>query len=411
MLTRIRNLVVAVGIAAMMTVGTTAHATVAPSAPAATGVGVGGRPCTLTTVERVDHVVPDGSMRASTAANAATVTWLKGPSGEIPVPGPAKGWSPLTATAAELAFFGLAPRPSGPAQLADWKAEWANYSGFSTATPSDCVSAPDGSGLPGVGAGGSATAAGTSATASFTDPPNCAVLTCFPFWAGLVATAGSSYTEAYARTVPQTEFNTCSPTDGHVAWVGLGAWGGSGKLLQNGLATAGDLPQGTVQAFYQAILPGGGSGYIVDSDAVGKIHIGDTVSMSTTYNQTAQTFSFSWHDQSTGKVYPRGPFPSIGGHPASAYYDGGYAEVIDERTLVGQLDKMRNFGVQRWDQARVYSNGSSSYIGIRAAPHHVGPTMTSVDKQHTLVSVTGDTTEAFHDTWDQCGKVEPPPGG
>lgn len=26
---------------------------------------------------------------------------------------------------------------------------------------------------------------------------------------------------------------------------------------------------------------------------------------------------------------------------------------------------------------------------------------------HTLVSVTGDTTEAFHDTWDQCGIVEP----
>lgn len=83
--------------------------------------------------------------------------------------------------------------------------------------------------------------------------------------------------------------------------------------------------------------------------------------------------------------------------------------MIDERTEVGgQYDKIRDFGTQTWDQARVYVNGSSSYSGIRAVPH-LGPTMTNDAETEILVSPAGTTTESFYDSWEQCGTVEPPP--
>lgn len=373
---------------------------------------VGGQPCQVLPVSRVTHVVPDGSMTPSTASDAATVTWFDDNGFEIPEPTPARGWTPLTASASQLAFFGLPPRPANPAQLADWEASWANYSGFEVnqqpcITPFHTVlpSAPaNDTVMPGMAAQQSAATGAAESAAT----PDCSVLTCSPNWAGLVDTDGASYTEAYARTTIQSENNSCSPDDAHADWVGLGGWGSS-QLLQNGVGSAGNVTG--FFAWWEAIDGTDDTHQVRESMA---LSAGDVVSMSTTYNPSAETVTFSWHNQTTGQLATVGPMFSIpvGGGVmifTSRFFDGTKAEAIDERTEVGgNYDKIRDFGTQTWDQARVYSNGSSSYSGMRTVPH-IGPTMTNEAQTQTLVSVTGDTTEAFHDTWQQCGSVEPAP--
>lgn len=212
----------------------------------------------------------------------------------------------------------------------------------------------------------------------------------------------------YARTVLQIELSTCSPADAHSDWVGLGGWDGR-PLLQNGIASAGNVSG--FFAWWEAL---NSSHDTFQVTAPLTVHTGDVVSMSTTYNKTAKTVTFSWHNQTTGKVVAIGPMASIETHdsvvlPTWEFYDGSTGEVIDERPEVGGVyDKIRNFGSQSWDQARVYANGSTSYSGIRSVPH-LGPTMTNDAQTKTLVTPTGTTTEAFRDSWDQCGAVEAPP--
>ncbi len=253
---------------------------------------------------------------------------------------PPSRWNPLNSSPAELAYYAIPQRPSAPDALSKWTDEWgpAHYRGISRLNA--ICSGNAGSSRYASGEGGN--------------------------WAGVVDNGVGDYTQAYAGV---TEPGTTDPCPSGVAifdaWSGLGGWTGSGNLLQAGV-TVGDphapASAGGDVAFWEAInataptnpqfLPGN------------FINPGDDIHFSTRYDLATGTVLFSWHNYTNGVTYSAGT-GTINGYPAANYYDGRYADFIDEQ-VAG--DYVRQYAGAPWHNAGVTRANGAAILAF-TMPH------------------------------------------
>lgn len=217
---------------------------------------------------------------------------------------PPKGWSPLTATAAELRSYGFPQRPTNAALLAGWQQAFANWKGFSSGDV--CV-------RKGV----------SHAYYSTLYSEN---------WSGFASVDGGA-TQA-SGTFKQGSFvEACPHQSAHGTWAGLGGYKTS-RLIQAGT----DVFIGNLNddyAWWEILnhdIPVD-TGEVVESL---EVNAGDTISTSTTYkaasggNQAVAEFSTT--NATTGYSEPPVIVTAVQGYPVADFYDGSTADYIDERT-------------------------------------------------------------------------------
>lgn len=154
------------------------------------------------------------------APDSATVALFQDPNGgQVSTPIPPRGWSPQTASAAELDYYGYPSRPSDAQSLSAWITAAKAFHGFGS--PGLCEdttyrNAP----LP--------TPPATSPTGSYNTSVSSSN------YAG-VYNGATNISKVYARRV-NTGYNsgTCASNAEHSAWVGIGGFGGN-PLIQNGV--------------------------------------------------------------------------------------------------------------------------------------------------------------------------------
>jgi hypothetical protein len=317
----------------------------------------------------------------------------------VPVRNPPPSWSPLTATDAELDYYGLPPRPSSAAEVAEWAAEWASYTW--SPPPALCVAR------------------------------DLRAATYSPTWAGAIALGRNDYTRVVARlTEPTASYCPGSSPSSHVSWVGLGGFNTDGGLMQNGTIQTGKIvvdpsTKRQLDHFWFELISGGtpahdtGIWMLNFNDTEGgvgaKVKSGDVIDVATAYIPSAKKVKFYFHNVSTGYVKTIGPtdhFPdkdNVRFSVESAYY-GGTAEVIDERTEnleSKKYDQLRKFTPVQWRSAKVSFAGGTP-VPIRQAPKHAGLTMWS-KASGTMAGPDGNglPADAFNDNWRGCGVVEP----
>jgi hypothetical protein len=240
---------------------------------------------------------------------------------------PPRGWRPLTATDAELAYYRLPARPTDPAKLRAWTGEWSHYAPMTPVRM--CVDH-------------------SHAHSAQADR-----------WSGMITQGRSDFTEAYANVKIADTIANCMVSSWVTSWVGLGGWNSKG-LLQNGYDD-GPGALGDLKAWWEAIDTNG-----VDAGVIflsGGLHMlrGDSMNMATTYNAAAGTVQFGWHDLNTGEVVVIGPLTGINGKSTRNYYNGATADYIIER--VGSYD-LRDYQYQLWANASAkIADGTQRYVG------------------------------------------------
>jgi len=287
---------------------------------------------------------------------------------------PPAAWNPLTASAAELAYYDIPARPTVPENLTQWSDEWgpAHFRGF-TRLESIC-SGNAGSLRYGSSSGGN--------------------------WAGIVDDGSvGDYTQAYAGvTEPGTGDPCTKPVAIFDSWAGLGGFAGAGNLLQAGV-TVGDpyapSSAGGDVAFWEAL---NGTTQINPQFLPGDfIAPGDDIHFSTRYDLATATVLFSWHNYTNG-VTVSGGTGTIGGYPASAFYDGRYADFINEQIHGAAV---RQYSSVPWHDAGVTRSNGAPILAF-AMPHFG---LYSNDNGPTTQHLNPDSTSggtSFVDAWQAC---------
>jgi hypothetical protein len=367
----------------LATIGLLAVPSVATGLPAGPGGGTSGPSksgCIPLKLSSVSRAAPGGSW--ATAAGAATVYRFELAGSPVEQRIPPASWRPLTATAAELAFYGIPARPADPAARAAWTAEWHNYTGF--AAPGICTRV-------GVKSNRASRPAGPFRAGISNDSSR--------NWSGMVANA-HTFTKVYANIGQPTTHVGCVH-DAHSTWVGLGGWYTNNRLLQNGTDDNGPLNK--PYAWWEAIDPYFDTKEQVEYNLT--VSPGASVNMSTTYTPGGNgSVSFAWHNNNTGKVATVGPLTSIAGAPTRYYYDGSSAEVIDERPTLsdGLLASLRNYSPTHWGNAKVWASNLSG-AAIRNVEHFGVDMYDTQGTQLAHVYGSGLSSLEFIDYWNHCG--------
>jgi hypothetical protein len=358
--------------------------------------------CSVVTSQHAENPNQPGVEAAPTAETATVnVVDLLGSQSTVAIP-PAS-WKPLTASDTELAYYGFPDRPRDPAGLSAWNAEWSHYT--RTVVPTMCVGdsaalEPDGAVLDPLGdlLGGS-------------DVSN-AAYTSFN-WAGVAAKARTNYTTAYgSMVVPNQAVCAGTQTSEHVAWVGLGAWGGGGKLLQNGLEQYGSGLTNTL--WYEGLNTTYDTHIVRISSPTAAP--GQTVNVATKYQSGTVTFSF--HNLATG-VAANPAFSTMAAYNRSTgaltnvavsnFYDGRSAEAVDERPYsfsAAKYYQLRNFGRNSWYEASAATGTFTTRTAMRDLPHDA-ITMKNRSGSTVLAAPGAGTTQLrFYDDWKNCGVME-----
>jgi hypothetical protein len=95
---------------------------------------------------------------------------------------------------------------------------------------------------------------------------------------------------------------------------------------------------------------------------------GDVINISTEYFAPGTAnggsnggIQFGFNNLTTGINSSSAIIHSMGGLPASSFYNGSSGETIDERYSVsGVPQQMRRYGTTFWSNARIYQNGSTA---------------------------------------------------
>lgn len=348
------------------------------------------------------------SVNSSDIAGDATVIGYapKGASrAEITVNVPPSSWTPIGATSAELAFYGIPTAQESSESSASWTSEWSNFT--SPAPTGMCISSDYNSAA--ISSPGSVTSDATDCVSSPTSAN----------WEG-VLDCGSGYTEMYGSvTVPSTEYCPGSYASTHSMWVGLGGWTGTTGLLQNGIEQANDPP--TNQYWYQAIdVTDGYNTNLIEPTGSNHPSVGDTVHLSTTYdpNTAPPTAIFSFHDLTSGfdQQYSEAYFTDYATKAtfyASQAYDGSSAEAVDERTNTPAVTfpYLRDFGTDDWSLVQVADNGGSlspwrnqsEHTGFDMLDYTYNAQNTQTPPEENFAQSSASGTENFDGEWANCG--------
>lgn len=280
---------------------------------------------------------------------------------------------------AELNFFGFPPRPTTSAAMASWHDQFsaANYDGVVALAGNGAVCATAESPV--------TTSSGSLDTNPDDQDVNDVTVTVekSPNWAGIVDDSSGGYDYVYGKASLPNTMSYCAGSDpsSYASWVGIGGFGLSKPLIQNGVSSGG--PDGGPLAPYiwTAVLQGrtGPSAYFPISSSQFKVAQGDTISMSTHYVTTpARYVSFYFHDFTQGEVLDlvlTGKDNTQVDNPDQLapgnikdYYDGDTAEVINEREYNGSTDKyteLRNHTLTTWTGAAASTGAASDAKPIR----------------------------------------------
>lgn len=257
----------------------------------------------------VENLLPDGTLAApdATAPTGTGKRYLFDAGGyTVPQVVAPAGWNPLTATDAELATFGVEPRPTDPQALADWNAAYSHWTG--SASPGMCQ----------------------LLVSNFSSSPN---------WAGIANY--SSNPSAFKRssgTFVQPKFEAvCAHASSHSIWSGLGG-DGTPHLMQSGTAPS-QSSLNAIAAWWEAISPNFDT-YQQNFTGLA-ISPGQTVRATTTYvpatSSAAGQATMSVYNVGTGKNASTGSIGSIDGIPISSFYNGATSEFVDERPTASGL--------------------------------------------------------------------------
>ena len=273
---------------------------------------------------------------------------------EMDVPVAPSTFAPLNATDADLAVFGLPPRPVDSTSLASW-----------TSLMEAWRPTPD-AGLC-VGPNGLTFSSHVNGT-----------------WSGKVASASTTTWNTVSGWFTQPTFNAagCSQSS-EVSWVGLGGYG-SPDLVQDGTY----MEQGPKYwAFYEYL---------------NSAHQNPPITMSSVTVHPGNVFdSYVYYQSSTGKVEfyvqneSNGTNQTVWLTGGSAYYNGQAADFIDERPWTSLPD----FGSIPWTNA-----GEGQLDG---SWHNLGdqnPITQIMEPGSTLLAEPGGMTSStsFRDYWYHC---------
>jgi Peptidase A4 family len=289
---------------------------------------------------------------------------------------PPAGFKPLTASAAQLAAYGLPPRPTNAADLASWTKLMSHLT--TLVAPDISVSAAQHNNLPqrpSVQAGGQA---GVS-----TGSTN--------IWSGYVSKESGStyYNDVFGEWVqPSISATSCSGAT-HLSWVGLGGYG-TAKLIQDGTNQSN-------QAWYEYLGAGGTGVSITLLPASLGIHSGDTIAAWTSYS--AGTAYWTVEDVTNGKA------SSASLSSASSFYDGSSAEFIDERTTFGTTPSpLADYSATDWTSASAEITSTGYKDALSSLTNVTQLTMVNPGTGHTLATALneGSNGYTFQTAWKNC---------
>lgn len=294
---------------------------------------------------------------------------------------PPRSFSPATASAATLAEYGFPPRPSDSAGKQRWSNKWAaNFKGVPL--PQLCSS--NRSNRPASQASSSAqpgTPTGDTASSSN--------------WAGIVGYWASKFVAVQGDWVQSHVHDCgCGTTDtDESSWSGIGGWGGSQSLIQEGTSMQGT---GSMFAWYEYLHACSTSGCNPPELIMRSVPVSGGMQVHTyTAYQTSNS-------QANFLVCANGTCQSIVATLDSSYYQGLYAENIDERPSYGcgtncsYYKPLTNFLYNDWTNSEAEAT-SGTWYSLENIPAW-GVTMVNTSGQ-TLVTPTAFGSTTMTDTW------------
>jgi len=292
------------------------------------------------------------------------------------VPIPPVGFDPLGATDAQLASYGLPPRPTDTAELVSWSTDMASWK--RNPDPGLCATDYRADAL-------LRASDGTDSIVADESSYN---------WAGYIAERS---TNTYVAV--QGDFHQPSSLSTSCSGSTLASWTGFGgfytqKLIQAGTAYL--AGSSTPVAWYEYLGPNGAGINLTVMSGV-TVRAGDRIhTYEVIQTSTGQT-TFYVADNTTGTSKSVIKTLSV-----STYYDGRTDEFIDERlTYNGSLTPLRNFGTNGWYNTKVYTKdgtwhslGSQTEVQVNMYSEFTGYLM--------AYPYTMSSTTTFTDDWVRC---------
>jgi hypothetical protein len=235
---------------------------------------------------------------------------------------PPAGWTPATATDAELRFYGFPARPAAALERARWSATYANYS--APAPTGMCVN---------------------SHISHATKTKN---------WSGSVATGKTNYNYVEAHVKVPHDIFGCPHASGNSMWTGIGGT----KILQNGVRDEGST-MNAWKWWYEAYSSSLDTGTI---DVGGSVSPGQTMQFITNYFKDTNgkmTIEFFWYNTSNG-TYNSVFTTTLKGQSVSYWYQGTQVEAITERYFNGATGKLAD--LRKWDSGNMLY--TEAYVGF-----------------------------------------------
>jgi Peptidase A4 family len=332
--------------------------------------------CAATTTAAQTHLAAS-SVQAVAGGGRAYVYHLGAQQLRFAVPPP--GFDALRATRAQLARYGLPPRPKGAAALAKWTKLFGHLG--RAATPELAIGPAQHDNLPTAAPARPGAQAGISTSTS-------------SIWAGYVSKQWGQptyYGNVQGEWVqPSIGATSCAGAT-HLTWVGIGGYGSS-ALLQDGTDQNNN-------AWFEYLGPNNTGVSITDFSSNLGIHAGDSVEASTMYlSGTAYWFV---EDLTTGK-YTTATLSN-----ASSYYDGSSAEFIDERTTFGTTPSpLANYGSTHWTEAQAATSTQwKNPVPLTALPNVVQVDSVNPNASNKLLANTlneGAFGTTFETVWKNC---------
>lgn len=302
--------------------------------------------------------------------------------GIVHMPVPPAGWSPLTASDADLARYGYPARPAGEDDLSAWNQDWATYK--STPTPSLCV-------VP---------ASDPGSVFNSTDYSR--------NWGGYIseAASGNHYVAASGEYDQPAHLSTPCAGNKQSEWVGLGGYqrrsDNSAGLIQvgTGINTSGPY------AWYEWVgLDSSGNSIGIPQHEITSLNInaGDHIHVSVFYATSNDQADFIVQNETTGTS--QSVLKTVN---QSAFFDGRDGDFIIERptsSTTGILP-MQNFGHIDWNAAKV-ENQTGDWVFLANTHDQIKSVMTSngLSSGTTFVStgsIGGSSGGSFTSTYQAC---------